>query len=69
EKSEVEENEKETKFAYTFVKDGKVELDYSLKIEDEKDELTEVTYEVNEIEYEVTKFVKDSKEIYKVERE
>ena len=69
EKSEVEENEKETKFAYKFVKDGKVELDYSLKIEDEKDELTEVTYEVNEIEYEVTKFVKDSKEIYKVERE
>lgn len=69
EKSEVEEDEKETKFAYKFVKDGKVELDYSLKIEDEKDELTEVTYEVNETEYEVTKFVKDSKEIYKVERE
>ena len=69
EKSEVKEDEKETKFAYKFVKDGKVELDYSLKIEDEKDELTEVTYEVNETEYEVTKFVKDSKEIYKVERE
>lgn len=69
EKFEVEDDEKETKFAYKFVKDGKVELDYSLKIEDEKDELTEVTYEVNETEYEVTKFVKDSKEIYKVERE
>lgn len=69
EKSEVEEDEKETKFEYTFVQDGKVELNYALKIEDEKDELLEVTYEVNEIEYEVTKFVKEDKEIYKVERE
>lgn len=69
EESEIEENEKETKFAYTFVKDNKVELDYALEIEDEKDELTEVTYEVNGFEYEVKKVVKDEKELFKVERE
>lgn len=69
EKSEIEATETETKFEYTFVQNEKVELNYSLKIENEKDELTEVTYEVNEIEYEVTKSEKEGKEIYKVERE
>ena len=69
EENEAEKNEAETEFEYTFVNNGKVELNYSISIENHKDGLKEVEYEKNGVEYEVKKTVRDNKEVFKVERE
>ncbi len=63
---ENEGRETESEFEYTFVNNGRKELEYSIEIENEKFE-NDIEFEINDREYEVEKFVdKDGKEIYKV---
>lgn len=69
EENEKEGNETETEFSYLLVKNGKKELEYSISIENEGNNFNEVEYELNGIEYEVSKTKRDGADVYKVERE
>lgn len=69
EENEKEGNETETEFSYLLVKNGKKELEYSISIENEGNNFNEVEYELNGIEYEVSKTKRDGTDVYKVERE
>lgn len=63
---EKEGRETESEFEYTFVNNGRKELEYSIEIENEKFE-NDIEFEINDREYEVEKFTdKDGKELYKV---
>lgn len=55
-KYEEEGTEKESKFAYTVIEDGRKTLDYSIKIEKEWDNL-EIKYEINDVEYKMKKVI------------
>lgn len=68
EEFEEERNKTESEFEYTFVNNGKVELNYSISLEN-KQRYDEIEYEINNTEYEVKKMVKDGEEVYKVEVE
>lgn len=63
---EEEGNESEREFEYTFINNGRKELEYSIEVEN--DWFNEsIEFEVNQNEYEVEKITdKDGKEIYKV---
>lgn len=63
---ENEGRETESEFEYTFVNNGRKELEYSIEIENEKFE-NDIEFEINDREYEVEKFIdKEGKEMYKV---
>ena len=67
---EEERGEKEREFEYTFIQNGRKELEYSIEIENERFE-NSIEFEVNDIEYEVEKISRDNKELYivKVEKD
>lgn len=68
EEFEEERNKTESEFEYTFVNNGKVELNYSISLEN-KQRYDEIEYEINDVEYEVKKMIKDGEEVYKVKLE
>lgn len=68
EEFEEERNKTESEFEYTFVNNGKVELNYSISLEN-KQRYDEIEYEINDVEYEVKKMIKDGEEVYKVKHE
>lgn len=65
---EEERGEKEREFEYTFIQNGRKELEYSIEVENERFE-NSIEFEVNDIEYEVEKISRDNKEIYLVKVE
>lgn len=69
EENEKEGRETETEFSYLLVKNGRKELEYSISIENERNKFTEVEYELNGVEYEVSKAKRNGEEVYKVEKE
>ncbi len=68
EEFEEERNKTESEFEYTFVNNGKVELNYSISLEN-KQRYDEIEYEINDVEYEVKKMIKNGEEVYKVKLE
>lgn len=69
EENEVEQNENETEFSYLYVKNGVKELEYSISIENKNDRPSEISYELNGVEYEMKKVTVDGEERYKIEIE
>ena len=57
---ETEGRETESELEYTYIKNGRVELNYSLEIEKEGFE-NSIEFEVNDKEYEVSRFERDGK--------
>ena len=53
---EEERGEKEREFEYTFIQNGRKELEYSIEVENERFE-NSIEFEVNDIEYEVEKIL------------
>lgn len=67
EENEFEGRESEVEFSYTLVDNGR-RLNYSISIENERNQFDEVEYKLNGVEYEVTKVRKDGELVYRVEK-
>lgn len=66
---ETEAKETETEFSYKLVNNGVTEVEYSISIENEKDKFTEIEYELNGVEYELSTVENNGEIIYKIEVE
>lgn len=68
EEFEEERNKSESEFEYTFINNGRIELQYSISLES-KLKFDEIEYEINDTEYEIKKTIVDGEEIYRVKLE
>lgn len=66
---ETEAKETETEFSYKLVNNGITEVEYSISIENEKDKFTEIEYELNGVEYELSTVENNGQIIFKIEVE
>lgn len=66
---EKELGKEEMGFSYTYVNQGRVVSEYSIEFENNAQGFSEVSYEVDGIEYEVKKVTRNNEELYLVEVE
>lgn len=69
EENEQEVGESETEFSYKFINKGRVDIEYSISIENSRTDFTEIEYEINGKEYEAISYSKDGKNFIRLEVE